>query len=842
MAQIVSSILNKNYGITGRPGQKTTCPFCGHKTFSIKSDDTLGKCFHPDCGKFITKWSDEKNRDYQFLEKVYDLFHRQLVNHPDESSRIAWEYFTSERNIDPGVISDSMVGVIPPGFNISELIEGNESPDPTQTDSSRESQPDIPVKLHNMLFNKSGWLCFFYTDQYHRIRSIKLRKPYTKEFAFFKPFDTAGVFGITTFTPEPGNLCPDDPLLVCEGEFNQLQLQSLCARKAKAESKEPGYVSACAVGGVLGADFETIRAITKKAVICFDHDISGAGFKLVENAREYLNIEAFTTHEPDSDLDDYIRSFGEDYASAWTGIKGLIEGRKHYAKFFEPVAREIYHIRQKQCLHDCRREFEIHNEAVREVISDLTERSKFYRDLMGAYIFMEGEKRLIPIDRDNTEFTLLLAKYGINKTETIYKYTEQELYNYAHQSGEETRVHRHAYYNKKTNRLYLYNFDNQIYRICTEEIQLVNNGTDGILFLSDRSSIPFTIPENGNSAGLIENLLLDKINFHNSDLTIDESRIIVLIWFLSLFFESIMPTKPILAIIGEKGSGKTITLRKTGIILFGDKFNVTPLPHKPEDFDTALTNNSFMAIDNADSRCRWLEDRLAIAATGGTVKKRQLYTTNKLVEIPIHCYLAITSRTPRFQRDDVADRLIIMEVERYEQPISEDILLGEIRENRNPLLGEVVKMIKDVLKALEVNRDYKDSGGFRMADFGNFAMKIAKQSGFEEQMRGIFKKLMMAQSVFTLTADPIFDLLQIWSNEPNNTGHEVTSGGLCKELADLATKENIEFPYREKTQVFAHRLKNLIPNLDHFFEITKRTGGGRRMYYSFRPKNTENKQ
>ncbi len=845
MARGISKILSDKYGITATLGKKTDCPYCGHKTFSIKRDDSLGKCFHPACGKYITSWSDQNDagsRHQQILKEFYHRCHDSLINHPDESSRRANQYLTEERQIHPNVVAASMIGVVPEGFKLEELKDVNGNPllvshNSHQNTAEADQKGDEALdKLERRLYKLEGWLCFFYTDENHQITSVKFRKPYSREFRYYKPFDRAGVFGYTLFSEKPGIADDEMPLLVTEGEFNQLQIQSLCARLAERDGQEPQYIPACAVGGVENADWVTIGAIARKPVICYDNDISEAGFRLVENARGTLNVAAFTTPEPDSDLDEYILSFGDDTNAAWDGIKGLIQERRHYPRLFGPVAEAIYRIRQKHGRSDSRREFEIHNEVSQEIISDLGERSKFYWDMSGAYLFMEAEKSLIPIDRDYTEFALLMANYGINKTEAIYKYIAQELLTKARQDGAKTQIHRLAYYDSTTNRVYLYNNNNQIYRIASDDIRLVDNGIDGVLFLSDSASVPFTVTEITGPKGLFEDLILSKINFSGNALTHNERRTVLLIWFLSIFFESIMPTKPILAIIGEKGSGKTITLRKFGIILFGRNFNVMPLPNKPEDFDTALTNNLYLAIDNADSRCNWLEDRLATAATGGTVKKRLLYTTNQLAEIPIHCYLAITSRTPRFQRDDVADRLLIMEVERFSDLIAESELLEEVIRNRNELMGEIVTMIRDVLKALEKNADYKDSGGFRMADFGNFAMKIAKHGGFEEQMRGIFGKLMTAQSAFTLAADPVFDLLNIWLQAEGNRGREVTSGQLCKELGELAVRENIEFYFRDKTQAFAQRLKNMTANLGQFLEITKQPRGGHRTYYSFRPK------
>jgi transcription elongation factor Elf1 len=53
MISSVTALLSAKFGIAARPGRKCPCPFCGHRTLSIKADDTLAKCFYPNCGKFL---------------------------------------------------------------------------------------------------------------------------------------------------------------------------------------------------------------------------------------------------------------------------------------------------------------------------------------------------------------------------------------------------------------------------------------------------------------------------------------------------------------------------------------------------------------------------------------------------------------------------------------------------------------------------------------------------------------------------------------------------------------------------------------------------------------------
>ena len=114
----------------------------------------------------------------------------------------------------------------------------------------------------------------------------------------------------------------------------------------------------------------------------------------------------------------------------------------------------------------------------------------------------------------------------------------------------------------------------------------------------------------------------------------------------------------ILALIGDKGSGKTFALQRIGQVVIGPGFDVVSLSREERDFDALVTNSPMVAFDNVDSGPAWLENRLATLATGGQIGRRELYTTNRQVTFPIKAFAAVTSRTPPFRRDDVAERLL----------------------------------------------------------------------------------------------------------------------------------------------------------------------------------------
>ncbi|MBU2626254.1 MAG: ATP-binding protein, partial [candidate division Zixibacteria bacterium] len=636
-----------------------------------------------------------------------------------------------------------------------------------------------------------------------------------------------GLFGHGLFHPNQSHesLAKDLPLLVTEGEFNQLQLQSLCVRINEASGQEPDYVNACAVGGVDNADYETIARVSKKPVFCYDNDENQAGFALVTKAQRTMHVAAFTTPEIESDLDSFIRSFGDSHQEAWGVLQELVSSRKQYERGFDSIRQEIKDLRYKR-----KKAFHLNADVANAIIGDLRERGEFYNDGFRSYVFLNARKELIPVDRDETQFALLLDEYGINRADTLFKWIFEALGVEGVKNGQKTEIRRFAYYDKRAHTVYVTDFANQMYRITPERIDLVDNGTEGVLFVTDPLAEPYEIHDRESAESFLDKHLISRVNLCSDRLSPDQRRLLLLLWIVSIFFESIMPTKAILVFIGERGSGKSTACRLLGKILFGSKFDVIPMPPKEDDFDTAATNATYLVVDNADTRKAWFLDKLAVAATGGSTQKRQLYTDNRIARFPLKCYISVTSREPRFRRDDVASRLLLMKVDRLgDQIVSESDLRDEILSIRNQLMTEILYFVQDALKGLRENSKLKVTSSFRMADFASFAIRIAEFGGIRDEIETILRLTEGEQSDFTIEDDPIVDLLKEWTKE--NITEEITATQLCVELAKIAEDKNIGFYYKGKERAFAQKFRHLVSDLGEQFEIAHRmVHGGRRLY------------
>ena len=267
---------------------------------------------------------------------------------------------------------------------------------------------------------------------------------------------------------------------------------------------------------------------------------------------------------------------------------------------------------------------------------------------------------------DEPKLVSLLGQMGLNPSEQVYKYVFEEIKRFGNENGIESQIYLYTHYCLKRNCLYINNFDGTIYKISEDSIDRVINGTDGVLFRKVDSE-PIEYAQIDQKEDLLYQHLLSLVNPEEDHLGPNETRALVHIWFLSLFFFDYFQTHPILALIGEKGSGKTTLSRLIGKLLFGGDFEVSPLPDKESDFDALVANRALVVLDNVDENRRWLCNRLASIATGEVITKRKLYTTNQLIEIPSNCQLIITSRNPFFTRDDVSDRLLLIRLKRFEE-------------------------------------------------------------------------------------------------------------------------------------------------------------------------------
>jgi hypothetical protein len=283
------------------------------------------------------------------------------------------------------------------------------------------------------------------------------------------------------------------------------------------------------------------------------------------------------------------------------------------------------------------------------------------------------------------------------------------------------------------------------------------------------------------------------------------------------------------------GSGKSTTFKAIGKTLFGSSFNVTPIT-KQDGFRAAICNNYFVAFDNVDGKIGWLNDDLAVAATGGNITLRELYTTNREVTFSPRCFLCLNAREPQFKREDVVSRLLLFRVETLETCLSEYKIFLNLLEHRNDLWSELIRDLNKIVAALAVDNE-PFSIKWRMADWSDLGWRIAKTYDAADVFIELLNKMTVAQAEFLLEDDPIAECLDYWLQDTKNIGREITSGELYKEFVDVA--ENNRIPLKEAVSspsAFGKKLKGLSKSIQNFYQVEIHTGGKNKRFYKFAPK------
>lgn len=443
-----------------------------------------------------------------------------------------------------------------------------------------------------------------------------------------------------------------------------------------------------------------------------------------------------------------------------------------------------------------------------------------------AYYFNPRTRTVVDIEYDNMELMDEFGSYMIMRSDDIFKYAVEMLRHLARKNGKETKVYKTCHCKKDPLTVYMHFSDNTMLRIGAGSVDRVNNGVDGVLFSMGGAMAPFRLLDKMPVESPFREHILDKINFVDDKTTVRQRALLFEMWWLSLFFEELMPVKPILALIGEPGSGKSMTLRRVGTLLYGDEFDVMPIPKTADDFDVVVADSYFLALDNADTRCDWLNDKLAVASTGGKVKKRKLYKDVEVVEMPIRCFLGLTSMTPHFTRNDVAERLLLMKVDKIDDWLDEYMLMEGLRNARDDIMTETTGKIQMAIKALDGADRSSVKIRARMTVFNTFAALVARARGIEDEVNDAFTATVAEQADFSVVDEPIFRLFRTW-RKLYDAVDEVPLAQLREDFITMAGRDRIRFPQAASQEAFRKKFVRLVPAMQRHidFKIEKGAKG-----------------
>lgn len=220
------------------------------------------------------------------------------------------------------------------------------------------------------------------------------------------------------------------------------------------------------------------------------------------------------------------------------------------------------------------------------------------------------------------------------------------------------------------------------------KLEVVPNGSDGVWFAADATYPAWTpaTPVKPEAVAALRGHLVppdDDLSYTTAD-----QRALFDTWIVCAV-AGVSP-KPILAVLGAAGSGKTIMGRAVTKLICGPAGETVGLPDQQRDFQTLISQSAIVTLDNVDTAdpAPWLMDLLCQAATGGSVQFRKLYTDGEKYSRPITAAMILTSRTPTWaERADVQERCVPLFAGQLDARMDDSVLAREVLDARDGLMS-----------------------------------------------------------------------------------------------------------------------------------------------------------
>lgn len=454
-------------------------------------------------------------------------------------------------------------------------------------------------------------------------------------------------------------------------------------------------------------------------------------------------------------------------------------------------------------------------------------KGKFFLDAH-PYVYLPEEKQVVRF-QDDAEAHQLLGKMRLRIKQHDTDLVRENLRAHIMEFGEQTRVEKLGCLRGEA--IYVNNGRGGMFKITTDSISEVANGTDGVLMHAPELK-PFPALDEtkldeirqklaGIGGKVTDSLLCQHLNAHfeeGGSLTQPQYQQLVIMRFLTLFIGNTIDLRPIMIALGEQNSGKSTLWEKFMWLLYGTGYESAALPSKRRDFIAAMTNNAINIFDNIDSvnfdnpRSDYPEyiDLMCKASTGGKIPIAELYKTNVQRMYDLRCDQFLTARVNPFpsHRSDLARRTLFFPI-RMPSPLeyrtTEEIKLA-LAHDADEMKLEILVRLQNVLRALVTNkRSYLPVS--QMHSFETFTMRVADHEGWADEMCSIWQGYMGDYRERITKDSPLVEYVRRWIGMAgeSNAGRWARAGEI---YADLQKVYGQDFTKMWRSSaVFGKRLK-----------------------------------
>lgn len=444
-----------------------------------------------------------------------------------------------------------------------------------------------------------------------------------------------------------------------------------------------------------------------------------------------------------------------------------------------------------------------------EILLDwLAKNGSFIRTPLGEQLYLHRPSRRLFHLNSVLWHAWLYRASDVNPASTAFRYFLADCLTCATEFGRVVDVVRVAHWDEETKMLRISRFDGTVYRLDGCTIEEESNGDGPVLFDDAFYWQPYN--PNYSANGTVLDWSFGSVPRWEG--RADELTLLYKCWWLATFFTELCPTRPVLVMKGEKGSGKTMALRVVLRMILGPTADVCGVPDKGDAFTALTANNHIVAFDNMDELVKEIRDKIASLSTGKTDELRRLYTTNDTLRIHYRCWLAVTSRTPdTLQREDLVDRLLILPLKRIQDAdrTREAYFLKEVITKRDRWWGDCLSTLNKVVAEIRRN-GIPERGGLRMEDWAALSTVIARAEEQQDVWESGLKDSKNRQADFLLEDDVLVQGIESWLSSQQYTSIALTTRRLYEETKRaLFGTDRPESTWPRSVRAYGRRLKGI---------------------------------
>jgi hypothetical protein len=305
-------------------------------------------------------------------------------------------------------------------------------------------------------------------------------------------------------------------------------------------------------------------------------------------------------------------------------------------------------------------------------------------------------------------------------------------------------------YDHANNRIFIHSGTKDVYIVSPHKVEKTVDGSHGVLFPWQFMFEPWQLANNvppdwdwtEEAFGDLSSCL---------DMSSELAGVLLRVYLLFIFFRDASSSRPILAFFGQPGGGKSTTMNRINKLLYGSGGGMATITN-PMDYDTLVTARPFVGFDGVDGYFQWLPDKLSNSASVTDFTKRRLFSNNEVVSYPRTALIGVTAHAPKFIREDIVDRFILLNFKRLDKFQPETPLYTRLAQKRASILTAILNDLSKVLATPELPYS---SINFRVEDFVRIGERISLGLGIHDKFKAAMNALLKNQRDETLSHDQL---------------------------------------------------------------------------------------